>query len=164
MNAALMEKSGMVALVDLAEGVGMIKPESALEGRVTEECPSIFHVDGPMRKTGKSKLLQLLSMEPVTEIPQGYSSLLDMGLICQLATSAPEDHEAKRRDGSEYRLVDYLDKIFVIITSRHAVAHIIILINDRHANPFSIKDDEHYRWAAKYPHIANLVPNAWWYI
>ena len=36
MNVALMERSGMVALVDLAEGAGMIKLDSALEGPVTE--------------------------------------------------------------------------------------------------------------------------------
>ena len=79
MNVALMERSRMVALVDLAEGAGMIKLESALEGRVTEECLSMFNIDGSMRKTCKSKLLQLFSMEPVTEIPQGYISLVDMG-------------------------------------------------------------------------------------
>ena len=97
MNVALMERSGMVALVDLAESVGMVKLESALEGRVTEECLSVFNVDGSMRKTCKSKLLQLFSMEPVTEITQGYTSLVDMGLIWRLATPTPEDREAKRR-------------------------------------------------------------------
>ena len=158
MNVALMERSGMVALVDLAEGASMINLESALEGRVTEECLSMFNVDGLMRKTCKSKLLQLFSMEPVTEIPQGYISLVDMGLIWRLATPTPEDREAKRRDGSEYRWIDYLDKILVIIISRHADAHIIILVNDRYDIPYSIKDDERDRRAAKYPHIANVFP------
>ena len=110
-----------------------------------------------------SKLLQLFSMEPVTEIPQGYISLVDMGLIWRLATPTPEDREAKRRDGSEYRWIHNLDKIFVIITSRHADAH-IILANDRYDTPFSIKDDEHERRAAKYPHITNVFTLSWWYI
>ena len=143
MNVALMERFGMVALVDLAEGVGMLKLESALEGRVTEECLSMFNVDGSMRKTCKSKLLQLFSMEPVTEIPQSHISLVDMGLIWRLATPIPEGREAKKRDGSEYRGIDYLDKIFVIITSRHADAHIIILISDRYIIPFSLMLEEH---------------------
>ena len=155
MNMALMERSGMMALVDLAEGAGMIKLESALEGRVIEECLSMFNIDGSIRK---SKLLQLLSMEPVTEIPLGYISVVDMGLIWRLATPTPEDREAKRRDGSEYRWINYLDKILVIITSRHADAYIIILVNDRYDIPYSIKDDERDRRAAKYPHIANVFP------
>ena len=159
MNVALMERSGMVALVDLAEDVGMIKLESALEGRVTEERLSMFNVGGSLCKTCKSKLLQLFSMEPVTEIPQGYISLVDMGLIWRLATPTPEDHETKRRDGSEYHGVDNLDKIFIIITSRHADSHIIIFVNDRYDIPFSIKDDEHDRRAAEYPYIANVFPN-----
>ena len=66
-NVALMETSWLVAPVDLAEGVSIIKLESALEGRATEECLSIFDVDRSMRKTCKSKLLQLFSMEPDTE-------------------------------------------------------------------------------------------------
>ena len=158
MIVAMMERSGMVALIDFAEGVGMIKLGSALQGRVTEECLSMFNVDGSLRKTCKSKLLQLFSMELVTEIPQGYISLVDMGLIWRLATPTPEDREAKRRDGSEYRGVDYLGKIFVIITSRHADSHIIILVNDRYDIPFNIKDDEHDQRAAEYPYIANVFP------
>ena len=158
MNVALMARSEMVALVDLVESEGMVKLESALDGRLTEECLSVFNVDGSMRKTCKSMLLQLFSVEPVTEITQGYISLVDMGLIWRLATPTPEDHEAKRRDGSEYRWIDYLDKIFVIITSFHADAHFIILVNDRYDISFSIKDDEHDRRAAKYPHTPNVFP------
>lgn len=41
-----MERSGLAALVDLAEGSGMIQLETALERRVTEECLSLFNVDG----------------------------------------------------------------------------------------------------------------------
>ena len=103
-----------------------------------------------------NKLLQLFSMEPVTEMPQGYISLVDMGLIWRLATPTPEDHEAKKRDGSEYRWIDYLEKILVIITSRHADAHIVILVSDRYDIPYSIKDDERDRRAARYPHIDNV--------
>ena len=51
-----------------------------------------------------------------------------------------------------------MDKNLVIITSRHAYAHIIILVNDRYDIPYSIKDDECDRRAAKYPHITNVFP------
>ncbi len=43
---AQMERSGLAALVDLAEQSGMIQLESALEGRVTEECLSLDNADG----------------------------------------------------------------------------------------------------------------------
>ena len=38
MNVALMERSGMLAVVDFAEGAGMLKLESGLDGRVTGDC------------------------------------------------------------------------------------------------------------------------------
>ena len=153
-----MEKNGLAALVDLAEGSGVIKLESALEGRVTEECLSVYNVDGSMRKTSKSKLLQLFNLDPVGGQPKGHISLVDMGLIWRLATPTPEDREAKKRDGSEYRWEDYLNKMCSLITSRHGDAHLVILVNDRYDLSFSIKDDEHDRRAAKQVHIPNVFP------
>ena len=158
LKVADMERSGLAALLELVEGSGMIQLESALEGRVTEECLSLYNVDGSMRKTAKSKLLQLFNLDPVAEKPRDYISLVDMGLIWRLATPTPDGREARRRDGSEYRWNDYLDKICTIIRSRHADACLIILINDRYDLPFSIKDDEHDRRAAKHPHIPNVFP------
>lgn len=60
-----MERSGLADLVDIAVGSGLIQLESALEGRVTEECLSLFNVDGSMRKTVKSKMLEVFTLEPV---------------------------------------------------------------------------------------------------
>lgn len=94
-----MKKSGLAALLDLANGSGIIKLETALEGRVTEECLSMYNVDGSMRKTCKSKLLHLFNKDPVPEKPRNLISLVDMGLIWRLATPTPEDREATKRDG-----------------------------------------------------------------
>ncbi|KAJ4921109.1 hypothetical protein JOQ06_022699 [Pogonophryne albipinna] len=91
-----MERSGLAALVDLTEGSGLIQLESALEGRVTEECLSLYNVDGSMRKTVKSKLLKLFNLDPVIEDPRDHCSLVDMGLIWRLATPTPEDREARK--------------------------------------------------------------------
>ncbi|MES9880814.1 MAG: hypothetical protein ABW185_08030 [Sedimenticola sp.] len=132
--------------------------ESALEGRVTEEGLSLYNVDGSMRKTAKSNLLQLFNLDPVVEKPSDYVSLVDMGLIWRLATPTPEDREARKRDGSDYKWSDYLDKICNIILSRHADARRIILVNDKYDLPFSIKDDEHDRRAAKHTHVPNVFP------
>ena len=46
--------------------------------------------------------------------------------------------------------MEYLDKIFDIINSQYTDAHIIILVNDKHYIPFSIKDDEYDRSTATY--------------
>ena len=158
MKVAQMEKSGLAALLGLMEGSGIIQLDLALENRVTEECLSLYNVDGSMRKTMKSKLLDLFSLDPVAIPPQDYISLVAMGMIWRLATPTPDDREARKRDGTEYQWRDYLDKICDIIFSRHSNAHRIILVNDRYDLPYSIKDDEHDRRAAKHTHIPNVYP------
>jgi hypothetical protein len=52
-----------------------------LENRVTEESLSLHNIDGSMRKTAKSKLLEMFNLEPVAEKPCGHIGLIDMGLI-----------------------------------------------------------------------------------
>ena len=51
-----MEKCGLAALLSLADNVFSL--ETLLEGKVTDECLSMFNIDGSMRKTSKSKILQ----------------------------------------------------------------------------------------------------------
>src|SRR6218665_735332 len=65
--------------------------------RVTDECPSLCDVDGSMRKTMKSKLLDLFNSEATrpTEKPWKFDSLVDMGLIWRLAIPTPEDREVR---------------------------------------------------------------------
>jgi len=67
--------------------------------RVTDECPSLCDVDGSMRKTMKSKLLDLFNSEATrpTEKPWKFASLVDMGLIWRLAIPTPEDREVRNR-------------------------------------------------------------------
>ena len=103
-----------------------------------------------MRITAKSKLLDLLNLDPIAEKPRDHVSLVDMGLIWRLAIPTPDDREASKQDGSEYRWSDYLDKISSIILSRHVDARLIILVNDKYDILFSIKDDERDRRAAKH--------------
>lgn len=154
-----MERSGLAALVDLAEESGMLPLESALEGRVTEECLSLYNADGSMRKTMKSKLLDQFNLDPVAQEPDNYVGIVDMGMIWRLATPTPEDREAKKRDGSKCCWKNYLENICKIIFSRHANASpYIILINDKYDLPFSIKNDKHDRRAAKHAHIPNVFP------
>ncbi|KAL8563613.1 hypothetical protein ACOMHN_024714 [Nucella lapillus] len=158
-KVAQMEKSGLAALVDLVDGSGMFQLDQVLEGRVTEECLSLYNIDGSFHKTMKSKMLELFNKDPVAQKPQTYISIVDMGMIWRLATPTPDDREARKRDGSYYSWNDYLHNICAIIFSRHANASpYIILINDKYDLPFSIKDDEHDRRAAKHGHIPNVFP------
>jgi len=105
----------------------------------------MYSVDGSMRKASKSTLLHMFNLDPIPQEPLDHISLLDMGLMWRLATPAQEDREASKRDGSQYRWRDYLEKICCIIFSRHRDARLIVLVNDRYDLPFTIKDDEHER-------------------
>ena len=157
-NAVQMEKAGLASLVDISHGSDLIKLENVLRWRVTEECLSLFNVNGLMHKTCKSLMLQKFLLEPVSEKPQEYISLIDMGLILHLATPSHEDRESKRRDGLQYRWSDYLNKICQIIMSRHTDASLVFLVNDMYDIQFSIKDDEHDRRASKFQSISNIFP------
>ena len=80
-------------LIDLA---------TILQSTVTEECLSVHNIDGSVRKTQKSKLLEKFLLTPVLEVPREYVSLSDMGHIWRLATPTPEDKESLHRDGLVY--------------------------------------------------------------
>ena len=121
-------------------------------------CLSLFNVNGSMHKSCKSKILQKFMLEPVLENPHNYISLIDMGLIWHLATPTHDDRESKKRDGSQYRWNDYLDKICNIVMSRHTEACIIFLVNDMYDLQYSIKDDEHELRAATFHSIPNVFP------
>ena len=157
-NSVQMEKAGLASLVDISHGSDMIKLEKVLRWRVTEECLSLFNVNGSMHKTCKSIMLQKFLLEPVSERIKDYISLVDMGLILHLATPSHEDRESQRRDGLQYRWIDYLNKICHMIMSRHIDASVVFLVNDMYNNQFSIKDDEHERRAAKFKSIPNVFP------
>ena len=158
LKVAQMERQGLTALVDLAEKTGVLTLERAFEEIGTEECLSMYNVDGSMRKTAKSKMLEQFNLDLITEELEDHISLVDMGMIWHLTTPTPEDREARKQDGSDYTWLDYLKKICGMILSRHADASLIILVNDRYDLPFSIKDDERDRRAAKWSNIPNIIP------
>ncbi len=110
-----------------------------MENRVTEECLSIFNVNGSFRKVQKSKMLEKLSMQTITK-PTPYTALVDMGLIWRIASPNTEDRE--KDDGLKYTWGDYSDKIVSIVLFRHVDADTIICINDPYDQSYCIKDDE----------------------
>ena len=144
-----MEQAGLASIISLAECTGSLTLDQILENRVTEECLSMYYVDGSKRKTTKSKLLETLNMSNVIpELQADYSSIVDMGMIWHLAIPTPEDRESAKRDGRQYLWKDYLDKVVNLAYSRHPRAISILLMNDIYGNP-SIKDEEHERRSRK---------------
>ncbi len=119
---------------------------------------SVYNLDGSMHKTAKSKLLNLFNLDPVAEWPRHHICLVYMALIWWLATPTPIDHQERKRETVDYIRNDYLDKICNTILWCHAHANLIILVSDKYDLPFSIKDDEHDRRAAKFPHLPNVFP------
>lgn len=98
MTVAHMEKSRLAAFLNHADGSDIIKLETALAGRVTEECLAMYNVNGSFRKTCKSKLLYMFNKDPITEKLRNHISLVDIRLIWRFATPTPEDREATKRD------------------------------------------------------------------
>lgn len=155
---AHMEKKGIAALLEISEGTDSMVLETLFESRITDECLSLFNVDGSMRKTAKSKLLDFFDLKTVSQPSSEYIALVDMGLLFRLATPTPEDREIKRRNGIGYKWDDYLGKISSILEARHSHANFVVLVNDRYDLSFCIKDDEHDRRAAKCPKAHNQYP------
>ncbi|KAG1648975.1 hypothetical protein GQR58_029417 [Nymphon striatum] len=157
-SQAQMESAGLAAVIELAEGTGALTLEEIMENRVTEECLSIFNVDGSLRHTAKSKLFEHLNLQPTADKPAIYSSLIDMSMLFRLAT--PADREKKKQDGSDYKWQDYIDKICFMVHSLHPDAEQTYAINDPYPKPneYSIKDDERDRRAASHPNAGNKFP------
>ena len=120
--------------------------------RITEECLTLFNVNGSFRKTQKSKLLQKLVQEPIA-VPS-YTALVDMGMIWRLASPTMDDRE--KPDGSYYTWGDYTKKIVSMLLARHEDATAIICINDPYDCTESIKDDERESRIQGRGHIPNV--------
>ena len=77
-----------------------------MDHRVTDECLSIFDIDGTMRKGQKSKLLEKLQL---VELPMlhPYIALTDMGFLWRL--ESPTTDDIYSHDGKMYTWGDYAD-------------------------------------------------------
>ena len=66
---------------------------------------ALFNSNGTYRKTQKSKLTQKLTLQHV-DFQEPYVALVDMGMICRMATPTAEDRQTQ--DGTPYKWSDYL--------------------------------------------------------
>ena len=56
-----------------------------------------------MRIAASRKLLELVSIDQVDQNPRNYINLVNIVMVWRLATLRPEDREAMKRDGLDYR-------------------------------------------------------------
>ena len=155
-SQAQMERVGLASMIGLLKNT--LAADIIFENRVTEECLSIFNVDGSFRRTAKHKLLDHLNLQPTADKPALYYSLIDMSMLFRLATPTPEDREKKKRDGSVYKWIDYVSKIASMVHSRHPDAVQCYAINDDYETEYTIRDDERERRAADYPDAGEKNP------
>ncbi|XP_028404399.1 uncharacterized protein LOC114527028 [Dendronephthya gigantea] len=151
-NEGEMENQALASVVNLVDVSGLISLCDVMKYRITEECLTLFHVNGTFRKTQKSKILQKLIERPVTLT--SYTALIDMGMIWRLATPTAEERD--KADGSDYTWNDYANKVVNIIVTRHVASTTIICINDPYDRAESIKDDEHELRTQKQAYIPNV--------
>ena len=143
-----MENRAMASVIWLAEsGKEKFTLAQVMEFRVTDECLSVFNINGIMKKVQKSKLVEKLNMQPVDLVPDQYISIVDMGFLWRLATPTTEDRE--KADGSVFTWGDYAEKLFSIIHWRHPNGSQIVFVNDAYGVETSIKDSEHERRTTK---------------
>ena len=140
-KAQEMERSALSAVVELVEISGGFELEDVLQHRVTEECLSIYNVNGTLRKTQKSKLMEAMTLNDKPE-PVNYTAVIDMGLIWRLASPTTEDRQ--KPDGTTYTWGDYAQKLVELVITRHKKAVRIICINDTYTLAHSIKDIERF--------------------
>ncbi|MES9882370.1 MAG: hypothetical protein ABW185_15975 [Sedimenticola sp.] len=147
-----MESRALTSVVNIVDVSGLVPLSEVLKHRVTDECLTLFHVNGTLRKTQKSKLLQKLTQQPL-DVPS-YTALVDMGMIWRSATPTAEDRE--KGDGSAYTWGDYGNKVSSMVLTRHADATTIICVNDPYDHTESIKDDERELRIQGQGHVPNV--------
>ena len=67
-SQAQMEGAGLASVIELLRQ----KKPDIFKNRVTEECLSIFNVDGSFRHTSKHKLLEHMNLQPTTDKLEVY--------------------------------------------------------------------------------------------
>ena len=145
-KSIVMENKAMANIITLSLNNNQnVTLTELMQHRITDNCLSIFNVNGKMIKVQKSKLLEMFNFVPLSlnEESRAYTVIIDMGFIWRLATPTAEDRE--KSDGSQYTWGDYAKKIYQIIINRHKGADEFILVNDPYDLYLSIKDSEHDR-------------------
>ena len=121
-----MESKALASVIDLAGNSG-IYLQDLFKFRVTQECLSIFNVNGTFRKVQKSKLVQCFNIDKV-DCPNVYIALIDMGMV--LRQAIPNGDYRAKLDGSPYMWSDYANKCVKIVLECHRFSKKIVCVND----------------------------------
>ena len=136
-----MENRAMIKIISLAE-TAAVDLEELMRYRLTEIFLPLFNINGKMRKTVKSTLINSFKMHETTLEGVSYISIVDMSFIWRLAAPSTDDRESAEGD---FTWRNYATKIFNIILQRHPDAVEYHLVNDRYDVELSIKAAEHQK-------------------
>lgn len=75
----VMESRALASVVDLVDISGLLSLPEVMKHRITEECLTLFNVNGTFRKTQKCMLLQKLAMKPISV--HSYTAIVDIGMM-----------------------------------------------------------------------------------
>jgi len=96
-----MENKAMASIIAMAEKHNKkFVLADVMEYRVTDECLPIFNINGTMRKTQKSKLIEVLDLESLQHVPGDYIAIIDMGFMWRL--SLPSAEQRNKHDGEVF--------------------------------------------------------------
>ena len=108
-----MENRAMASVIEMAEKYNeKFVLADVMEYRVTDECLTIFNINGTLRKTQKSKQLEVLHLESLTP-PTEYTAIVNMGFIWRL--SLPSAEKRNKCDGSVYTWAEYASDMLSLI-------------------------------------------------
>ena len=105
-----MKSKALAAVINLVGNSG-IHLEELFKFRITQECLSIFNVNGTFRKVQKSKLVQCLNLDNVNW-PNSYIALIPI----------PSSDDRAKLDGSPYTWGDYANRCVNKVLERHRFA------------------------------------------
>ena len=117
-----MESKALASVINLVGNSG-IHLEEVFKFQITQECLSIFNVNGTFRKVQKSKLVQCLNLDNVNW-PNSYIALIDMGMV--LRQAIPSSDDRAKLDGSPYTWGDYANRCVNKVLERHRFAKKIV--------------------------------------
>ena len=150
-----MESKGVMAVIELARSENPDLFNDIWKYRITDHCLSVFNHNGTMRKSQKSKLIEMLKFTEVNH--SSYTAIIDMGFLWHVTTPTADDRD--KDDFSSFTWHDYAMKVYDIIRQQYRDAKSIILVNDYYGSDVvNIKDGEHATRTQKFMGGENTFP------
>ena len=111
--------------VNLINKLAKEKPD-IFENRITDECLSVFDVNGTIRKCNKAKTKDIMKFVEIS--PKDYIVIVDAGHMWRLGI--PKTEEYVKNDGTKMTWRDFATRTFDTLVSRHPNAKSFVIVND----------------------------------